>query len=85
MNEIQILKEELNRLKIDLDFHKQESDRTIMMLEKLIARLLAANIRANVMTQAECSRLLNQLEEEDTEDDIELNFIYGIMLDALRT
>ena len=61
MNEIQALQEELNLLKADFAVHKQETERTITMLEILIARLLAANIRADVMTEAECARLLNQL------------------------
>lgn len=85
MNEIQALQEELNLLKADFAVHKQETERTITMLEILIARLLAANIRAGVMTEAECTRLLNQLEDKNPENDADLDFIYDIMLTASRT
>lgn len=85
MNEIQALQEELNLLKAAFTVHKQETERTITMLEILIARLLAANIRADAMTEAECARLLNQLEDKNPENDADLDFIYDIMLTASRT
>lgn len=85
MNEIQVLQEELNRLKIKFDNHWKESDHSILKLEALVACLLAANIRSGSMTQTECSNLLNQLKEiEDSKTDDELDFIYNLMLTALR-
>ena len=85
MHEIQVLQEELNRLHAAFTVHKQETERTITMLEILIACLLAANIRADVMTEAECARLLNQLEDKNPENGTDLDFIYDIMLAASRT
>lgn len=75
----------MNRLHAAFTIHKQETERTITMLEILIACLLAANIRADVMTEAECARLLNQLEDKNPENGTDLDFIYDIMLAASRT
>ena len=85
MNETQALQEELNRLHAAFTVHKQETERTITMLEILIACLLAANIRADVRTEAECARLLNQLEDKNPENGTDLDFIDDIMLAASRT